>query len=135
MEAALGFYRRFGLNVEADPGNFHAAAHLPNGMLIERDSTEFVSQWDTGWKQRPRVRHGHRGRPATTVVGATVPSAVRPPHLADTRTKRFFGRQAVHGADVPARARLEWISTQNSSPPGAGLGVPEPTFSATPRSS
>lgn len=49
MDATLGFYRRLGLNVDVDQGDFHAAAHLPNGMLIEWDSTEFVRQWDTGW--------------------------------------------------------------------------------------
>jgi len=49
MDATLGFYRRLGLSVEVDPGDFHAAAHFPNGVIIEWDSTEFVPQWDTGW--------------------------------------------------------------------------------------
>ncbi len=49
MDATLGFYRRLGLDVEADPGAFHAAAHLPSGMLIEWDRAEFFSQWNTGW--------------------------------------------------------------------------------------
>lgn len=49
MDATLGFYRRLGLSVEVDPGDFHAAAHLPNGVIIEWDSIEFVPQWDTGW--------------------------------------------------------------------------------------
>lgn len=49
MDSTLTFYRRLGLEIEAEPGAFHAAANLPGGMLIEWDSTEFFSQWDTGW--------------------------------------------------------------------------------------
>jgi len=49
MDATLGFYRRLGLNIDVDPGDFHSSAHLPNDVLIEWDSTEFVPQWDTGW--------------------------------------------------------------------------------------
>lgn len=47
MDATLGFYRSLGLDIEADPGAFHAAAHLPSGMLIEWDRAEFFSQWNT----------------------------------------------------------------------------------------
>jgi len=49
MDATLSFYRRLGLDIQADPGAFHASAHLPGGMLVEWDTAEFLSQWDTGW--------------------------------------------------------------------------------------
>ncbi len=52
MDSTLASYRRLGLEIEAEPGASHAAASLPGGMLIEWDSTEFFSQWDTGWVGR-----------------------------------------------------------------------------------
>ena len=49
MPATIAFYRRLGLVVAAEPGAQHVAAQMPNGMLIEWDSTQFVRQWDSGW--------------------------------------------------------------------------------------
>ncbi|WP_354263635.1 VOC family protein [Arthrobacter sp. OAP107] len=65
MDAAVAFYRRFGLKIEAAPGAFHASARLPNGMVIEWDSVEFVRQWDSGW-------NGATG--GSTVLGFSVPT-------------------------------------------------------------
>jgi len=50
MNATLAFYRRLGLEIDADAGEDHVAVRLPNGLLLEFDSIKFVSQWDTGWR-------------------------------------------------------------------------------------
>jgi catechol 2,3-dioxygenase-like lactoylglutathione lyase family enzyme len=65
IDAAAAFYRRLGLPVTVAADGYHASAALPNGMLIEWDSTEFVPQWDTGWT-------GRTG--GSTVVGFTLPT-------------------------------------------------------------
>lgn len=49
MDATVAFYRRLGLAIEAEPGAQHVAVTMPNGMLVEFDSTDFVPQWDAGW--------------------------------------------------------------------------------------
>ena len=49
MDAAVTFYRRLGLPVTVRAGGYYAGATLPNGAVIERDTTEFVPQRDTGW--------------------------------------------------------------------------------------
>ncbi len=64
MEATIAFYRRFGLTIDAGPGQ-HASSRLPNGMLIEWDSVEFVPQWDSGW-------NGMTG--GSAVLGFSVPT-------------------------------------------------------------
>lgn len=65
MDATLAFYRRLGLNIEATAGVPHAAVELPGGMLIEFDTTSFVTEFDAGWS-------GRTG--GSTVLGFWVPS-------------------------------------------------------------
>ena len=48
MDATVAFYRRLGLPIEAEPGTPHVAAALPNGLLVEFDSSDFVPKWDPG---------------------------------------------------------------------------------------
>lgn len=50
MDATVAFYRRLGLEIDAQPGAQHVAVHLANGVLLEFDTTEFVGQWNTGWR-------------------------------------------------------------------------------------
>jgi uncharacterized glyoxalase superfamily protein PhnB len=50
VETALSFYRRLGLTIEAQPGAHHAAVEFPNGMLLELDSAQSVTAWDSGWR-------------------------------------------------------------------------------------
>ena len=38
MNATLAFYRRLGLEIDADAGEDHVAVRLPNGLLLEFDS-------------------------------------------------------------------------------------------------
>lgn len=49
MDATLAFYRLLGLEIEADSGVPHAAVTLPSGMLVEFDTADFVTKWDSGW--------------------------------------------------------------------------------------
>ncbi len=65
MDATVAFYRRLGLVIDAGTGVQHVSTRLPNGMLIEWDSVEFVLQWDSGWK-------GTTG--GTAVLGFSVPT-------------------------------------------------------------
>jgi catechol 2,3-dioxygenase-like lactoylglutathione lyase family enzyme len=50
MDATIAFYRRLGLIFEAEAGAQHVAIKFPNGTLVEFDSSEFVKQWDSGWR-------------------------------------------------------------------------------------
>jgi predicted lactoylglutathione lyase len=45
VDATVAFYRRLGLEIDAEPGAQHVAVTLPNGMLLEFDSTAFTAQW------------------------------------------------------------------------------------------
>jgi len=65
MDAAVAFYRRLGLPVTVHAGAYHAEATLPNGALIEWDTTEFIPQWDAGWSG---------GTGGSTVLGFTLPT-------------------------------------------------------------
>ncbi len=50
MAATLEFYRKLGLDFGVDHDAAHASVALPNGLLLEFDSTKFVPKWDSGWK-------------------------------------------------------------------------------------
>ncbi|MDQ3896715.1 MAG: VOC family protein [Actinomycetota bacterium] len=65
MDATVAFYRKLGLPVEAAAGAEHVAVHLPNGLLLEFDTVDFVPWWDSGWR-------GSTG--GTTVIGFAVGS-------------------------------------------------------------
>ena len=65
MDATVAFYKRLGLPIKVSPGAQHASVTLPNGLLVEFDTVEFVPQWDTGWR-------GSTG--GSTVLGFSVPS-------------------------------------------------------------
>ena len=69
MDATVAFYRRLGLRIDARPGAAHASSRLPNGMLLEWDSVEFVPQWDSGW-------NGTTGGSAVLGFSVTTPEAV-----------------------------------------------------------
>jgi len=49
MDATVNFYKKLGLSIDAPPGAQHVAVRLPEGLLIEFDTTDFVGQWDSGW--------------------------------------------------------------------------------------
>jgi uncharacterized glyoxalase superfamily protein PhnB len=51
MTATVEFYRELGLPVVAEPGAEHVALKFPNGLLLQFDTTEFVRQWDSSWRE------------------------------------------------------------------------------------
>lgn len=69
MDATLAFYRRLGLAIAAEPGAFHVAAALPNGLLLEFDTEEFARQWDT-------ASHGASGGSPVLGFGVATRDAV-----------------------------------------------------------
>ena len=90
MNATLAFYRRLGLEIDADAGEDHVAVRLPNGLLLEFDSIKFVSQWDTGWR-------GSTG--GSTVLGFALASRDDVDRLyADTVAAGHRGRQPPYDA-------------------------------------
>jgi catechol 2,3-dioxygenase-like lactoylglutathione lyase family enzyme len=53
MDATCAFYRRLGLTITVAPDGRHASSSLPNGMTVEFDTTDFVPEWDSGWRGPP----------------------------------------------------------------------------------
>jgi uncharacterized glyoxalase superfamily protein PhnB len=49
MDATVAFYRRLGLEIDAEPGAFHVSMTLANGFHLDFDTVEFAAQWDTGF--------------------------------------------------------------------------------------
>jgi catechol 2,3-dioxygenase-like lactoylglutathione lyase family enzyme len=95
MDAAVAFYRRLGLPVTVDPGAFHASVTLPNGTLIDWDTTEFVPQWDAGWA-------GNTG--GSTVLGFTLPTRQAVDEVyADLTGAGYQGHQQPYDAFWGAR--------------------------------
>ena len=80
MDATVAFYRRLGLAIEADSGAEHVAVTLPNGLLLEFDTTAFVQQWDGGWMAERAARlssafpcrHAKRSMPSTPTSSRAV---------------------------------------------------------------
>jgi catechol 2,3-dioxygenase-like lactoylglutathione lyase family enzyme len=64
MDATIAFYRRFGMDIEAEPGAEHVTYTLPSGLSIEWDQADFVSNWDP-------AAGGATG--GTTILGFALP--------------------------------------------------------------
>jgi catechol 2,3-dioxygenase-like lactoylglutathione lyase family enzyme len=112
MQATVAFYRRLGLPIEADAAAPHAAAHLPDGLLIEWDSTEFVTQWDTG-------SAGATG--GSTILGFSVPSREAVDQIyADLTGAGYRGHQRPYDAFWGARYAIV------DDPDGNGVGLMSP---------
>jgi catechol 2,3-dioxygenase-like lactoylglutathione lyase family enzyme len=112
MQATVAFYRRLGLPVEAEAGAQHVALHLPNGLLIEWDSTEFVPQWDSGWS-------GRAG--GSTVLGFAVPSRQAVDEIyADLTGAGYRGHQKPYDAFWGARYAIV------EDPDGNAVGLMSP---------
>jgi catechol 2,3-dioxygenase-like lactoylglutathione lyase family enzyme len=95
MDAAVAIYRRPGLPVTVHAGGYHAEATVPNGAVIERDTTEFVPQWDTGWAG---------GTGGSTVPGFTPPARRAVDEVyADLTGAGYSGRQQPYDAFRAAR--------------------------------
>jgi uncharacterized glyoxalase superfamily protein PhnB len=112
MGATVAFYRRLGLDIEAGRGAQHVAVPLPNGTLLEFDSTSFVPSWDSGW-------NGTTG--GTTVLGFGVSSRDGVDALyADLVAAGYRGRQPPYDAFWGARYAIV------NDPDGNGVGLMSP---------
>lgn len=90
MDATVAFYRQLGLEIDADAGGVHVEVRFSNGMLLEFDSTAFVTQWDAGW-------NGSTG--GSAVLGFAVPSRAAVDALyADLTAAGYRGRQRPYDA-------------------------------------
>lgn len=112
MDAAVAFYRRLGLPVEAEPGAKHVAVTLASGLLIEWDTTDFIAQWDAGWA-------GSTG--GSTVLGFSLPApqAVDETY-ADLTGAGYKGHQQPYDAFWGARYAIV------EDPDGNGIGLMSP---------
>ena len=112
MGATVAFYRRLGFDVNAEPDAFHVAVTLPNGVLLEFDSTSFVPQWDSGW-------NGSTG--GSTVLGFQLPSREGVDALyLDLTQQGYRGRQRPYDAFWGARYAIV------EDPDGNGVGLMSP---------
>ena len=58
MDKTVAFYRLLGLAIDATAGSEHVAVPLPNGVLLEFDSVDFVPTWEHRLEGRDRRRRG-----------------------------------------------------------------------------
>jgi uncharacterized glyoxalase superfamily protein PhnB len=104
------------LTVRVDASAYHAAARLPNGMLIERDTTEFRPQWDTGWAG---------GTGGSTVLGFTLPTREAVDEVyADLTSAGYPGHQQPYDAFWGARYAIV------QDPDGNPVGLMSPIAAA-----
>jgi uncharacterized glyoxalase superfamily protein PhnB len=116
MDATVAFYRRLGLEIDADSGGVHVEVRFSNGMLLEFDSTTFVTQWDSGW-------NGSTG--GSAVIGFAVASRDAVDALyADLTAAGYRGRQPPYDAFWGARYAIV------DDPDGNGVGLMSPVDSA-----
>jgi catechol 2,3-dioxygenase-like lactoylglutathione lyase family enzyme len=95
MERTLAFYRRLGLEIEADADAPHAAVHFPSGFALEFDTTDFVGHWDSAWP-------GSTGGAA--VIGFALPSrAAVDETYADLTAAGYRGHQMPYDGFWGAR--------------------------------
>jgi len=112
MDATIAFYRRLGLPVQAQPDSEHVALNLPNGLLVEWDSAEFVPQWDSGWT-------GRTG--GGIVLGFSVPSREAVDEIyADLTGAGYWGHQPPYDAFWGARYAIV------DDPDGNAVGLMSP---------
>jgi catechol 2,3-dioxygenase-like lactoylglutathione lyase family enzyme len=112
MAASVAFYRRLGLPVEAEAGAHHVAVTMPNGLLIEWDTTGFVPTWDSGWP-------GSTG--GSTVLGFSAPARDAVDEIyADLTRAGYRGRQQPYDAFWGARYAIV------DDPDGNGIGLMSP---------
>ena len=112
MDATVAFYRRLGLEIDAEPGAIHVAVTMPNGMLLEFDSITFVPQWDGG---------GNGSTGGSTVLGFRIASSDGVDALyADLIAAGYRGHQQPYDAFWGARYAIV------DDPDGNGVGLMSP---------
>jgi uncharacterized glyoxalase superfamily protein PhnB len=112
MDATVAFYRRLGLDVEAEPKATHVSITFDNGFLLEFDTMDMAQAWDTGW-------HGATG--GSTVLGFAIDSRDRVDGLyAELTAAGYHGRQPPYDAFWGARYAIV------EDPDGNGVGLMSP---------
>jgi len=112
MDATVAFYRRLGLEIEAEPDGMHLGVKLPSGFMLDFDSTSFVTKWDSGWS-------GSTG--GSTVLGFAIASREGVDALyADLVAAGYHGRQRPYDAFWGARYAIV------DDPDGNGVGLMSP---------
>jgi catechol 2,3-dioxygenase-like lactoylglutathione lyase family enzyme len=116
MSAAIAFYRRLGLQFDAEPGANHVEIYFPNKMSIELDSMKSVEKWNTGW----------RGPAGTgNVIGFAVESREEVDTIySDLTAEGYRGSQPPFDAFWGARYAVV------EDPDGNGIGLTSPIDSA-----
>lgn len=95
MAAAVAFYARLGLTPEVTPDGVHAEATVHDGITIEWDTIESVTNWDS----RPPATTG-----GSTVIGFALPSREAVDALyAELTADGYSGHQVPHDAFFGAR--------------------------------
>jgi catechol 2,3-dioxygenase-like lactoylglutathione lyase family enzyme len=104
MDATLAFYRRLGLEINVEPGDWppgsgarHAGTTMPNGAQLEFDNAAMARIWHGGFDATPRVRGG-------LVLGFALPTRQAVDSLyASLTDSGAAGRQEPHDAFWGAR--------------------------------
>ena len=95
MAATVAFYARLGLTPEVTPDGVHAEARVHDGVTIEWDTIESVTNWDS----RPPAATG-----GSTVIGFAVQSREAVDDLyAELTGAGYRGHQMPHDAFFGAR--------------------------------
>lgn len=116
MDAAVVFYRRLGLEFDAEPGAKHVEIYFPNGMTIELDIAKSVAVWNTGWRG---------GTSGGNVIGFGVESPERVDALYNDLTSAGYrGSQPPFDAFWGARYAVV------EDPDGNGIGFTGPIDAA-----
>lgn len=50
MDATVAFYRRLGLQFDAEPNAGHVEIYFANGFRLELDTATSTEKWNTGWR-------------------------------------------------------------------------------------
>ena len=112
MGATLAFYRRLGLQIDAEAGAEHVAVEFSNGMHLDFDSITFAPSWDSGWD-------GSTG--GSTLIGFDLDSREAVDALyADLVAAGHPGRQPPFDAFWGARYAIV------NDPDGNGVGLMSP---------
>jgi predicted lactoylglutathione lyase len=112
MDATVAFYRELGLAIEASPGAQHVAVRFSDELLLEFDTTDSMSQWDSGWR-------GSTG--GSVILGMSVESREAVDELHERLTgARYASHQLPYDAFWGARYAIV------DDPDGNPVGIMSP---------
>lgn len=115
MTAALGFYRRLGLEVppQVDPAAAHVQLRMPGGFSLELDTADSARLWHAGWRDDPAS--------ASVVIGFALPTREAvDARYAELTAAGYPGRQPPFDAHWGARYAIV------ADPEGNDVGLMSP---------